>query len=245
MSGKLMGLWWPIFAFIVMGFEHSVANMFLVDIGLMEVVTSTVLIFSCRRAHTLRLLLQGAPESFGMFVAKNLIPCSLGNIVGAALFVACAQYFVYKEYVKEDLPLIAPKRGEERRMKPSKSGMFPSKSGIFPPSKSGMFPSSDSRMFTPSTTAGDEERDHEEYHPRFSHKIQDNKNASRPDVTIEMEDHEQQPTSAIVVHRPPHKASRVVMQDPQETNNNGTAASIVDTPLPQPPGRVNSNLNQV
>lgn len=35
-GGRLFGLWWPITAFVVMGFEHSVANMFFIPSGMMH-----------------------------------------------------------------------------------------------------------------------------------------------------------------------------------------------------------------
>lgn len=31
--GKILAVWWPVFAFTAIGFEHSIANMFYVDIG--------------------------------------------------------------------------------------------------------------------------------------------------------------------------------------------------------------------
>jgi formate/nitrite transporter FocA (FNT family) len=35
MSGKFLGIWFPIMAFVACGFEHSVANMYLVPAGIM------------------------------------------------------------------------------------------------------------------------------------------------------------------------------------------------------------------
>lgn len=71
--GKFFGIWFPIMAFVCIGFEHSVANMFFIPLG----------------------IFLGAPVTWGQFFLNNLIPVTLGNIVGGAVFVACAYWFVY------------------------------------------------------------------------------------------------------------------------------------------------------
>ena len=35
-GSKLLALWWPILAFVCMGFEHSIANMFFISSGMMH-----------------------------------------------------------------------------------------------------------------------------------------------------------------------------------------------------------------
>jgi formate/nitrite transporter FocA (FNT family) len=68
-----MGLWWPVMAFVVFGFEHSVANMFFLPLG----------IFS------------GAPISWAMIFSNNLIASTLGNIVGGSFFVGTIYWYSY------------------------------------------------------------------------------------------------------------------------------------------------------
>jgi formate transporter len=58
-------VWFPIMAFTAMGFDHSVANMFLLPLG----------------------ILRGAEITVAQMFTKNLIPVTLGNIVGGALCV--------------------------------------------------------------------------------------------------------------------------------------------------------------
>lgn len=70
-AGKLVMIFWCLFAFIGAGFEHSVANMTLLGIGLFQPHTSSV--------------------SVAGFV-HNLVPVTLGNIVGGALFVGAAYW---------------------------------------------------------------------------------------------------------------------------------------------------------
>lgn len=64
-SGKIMAIWFPIMAFVAMGFEHSIANQFFIPLA----------IFS------------GAEIGWGEFFINNLTPVTLGNIVGGAIFV--------------------------------------------------------------------------------------------------------------------------------------------------------------
>ncbi|MBS2097344.1 formate/nitrite transporter family protein [Carboxylicivirga linearis] len=73
-SGKILGIWFPVMAFVAMGFEHSVANMFFIPTA----------------------IFYGADVTWTSFVVNNLIPVTLGNIVGGALFVGAAYWFVYE-----------------------------------------------------------------------------------------------------------------------------------------------------
>jgi nitrite transporter NirC len=70
-SARLVMIFWCLFAFIGAGFEHSVANMTLLGIGLF--------------------LPHGAAIGWGGFVA-NLVPVTLGNIIGGVAFVAGAYW---------------------------------------------------------------------------------------------------------------------------------------------------------
>ncbi|MFN8508035.1 MAG: formate/nitrite transporter family protein [Dehalococcoidia bacterium] len=69
---RLVMIFWCLFAFIGAGFEHSVANMTLLAVGLFQ-------------EH-------GAAITWGGF-AHNLVPVTLGNIVGGAAFVGGAYWF--------------------------------------------------------------------------------------------------------------------------------------------------------
>ena len=70
---KSVGIWIPVMLFVTLGFEHSIANMFFVPAG----------IFS------------GAAVSWVEFGVNNLIPATLGNILGGAFFVGCAYWYIY------------------------------------------------------------------------------------------------------------------------------------------------------
>ena len=66
--GKMLGCWLPVMAFVALGYEHSIANMFFIPLGIME----------------------GANVGIFQSITANFIPATLGNIVGGALFVGCA-----------------------------------------------------------------------------------------------------------------------------------------------------------
>ena len=72
-AGKILAIFWPITTFVALGFEHSVANMFLIPHG----------------------ALLGADVTFAQMMMNNIIPVTLGNIVGAAVFVAGLHWFAY------------------------------------------------------------------------------------------------------------------------------------------------------
>jgi formate/nitrite transporter len=71
--GKLIGIWFPIMAFVTIGFEHSVANMFFIPLG----------------------IFLGADVTWANMITSNIIPVTIGNIIGGAIFVACIYWFVY------------------------------------------------------------------------------------------------------------------------------------------------------
>lgn len=73
-SGKILGIWFPVMAFVTMGFEHSVANMFFIPTA----------------------IFYGANVTWIDFIINNLIPVTLGNIIGGALFVGAAYWFIYE-----------------------------------------------------------------------------------------------------------------------------------------------------
>lgn len=72
-AGKIVGLFFPIFVFVICGFEHSVANMFYIPSG----------------------LFMGAEGvTWSGFFITNLIPVTLGNIVGGC-FVGLMYWAIY------------------------------------------------------------------------------------------------------------------------------------------------------
>jgi len=73
MASKAAAVFFPISGFVAMGLDHSVANMFLIPFG----------------------IFLGADITWSQMLVKNLIPVTLGNLVGGAVFVAAAYHSAY------------------------------------------------------------------------------------------------------------------------------------------------------
>jgi len=82
MSGKILAMWPPIFVFAAVGFEHCIANFFLIPAGLIvkeeyKVSTST------------------SGVNWGRFVYKSMIPVTLGNLAGGVIIDGLGFWFLY------------------------------------------------------------------------------------------------------------------------------------------------------
>ena len=87
-AGKIAAIYFPIMAFVASGFEHSVANMYFVPMGLLLKSNVDVVAAAGLTGKLANL-------TWGGFIANNLIPVTLGNIVGGALFVSALYWAVY------------------------------------------------------------------------------------------------------------------------------------------------------
>jgi formate/nitrite transporter len=85
---KIFGIYFPIMAFVASGFEHSVANMYFIPIGLCLKTSAEVV-----NAAGLGAAIDSA--TWSGFLIRNLVPVTLGNIVGGGLFVGAAYYLAY------------------------------------------------------------------------------------------------------------------------------------------------------
>lgn len=79
-SGKLLMSFWPVMLFVLCGFEHSIADIYFGVSGLLTMDKYGI----------------SAPElTTAAFLLKNLLPVTLGNIVGGAGIVGCGYWAVY------------------------------------------------------------------------------------------------------------------------------------------------------
>ena len=85
--GKIFAIFFPIMAFVTSGFEHSVANMYFIPMGITIVSKAPELAIAAGFDPTL--------FTYGNFIMNNLIPVTLGNIVGGGFFVAGLYYLAY------------------------------------------------------------------------------------------------------------------------------------------------------
>ncbi|HLB26705.1 MAG TPA: formate/nitrite family transporter [Dehalococcoidia bacterium] len=86
---KIVSIVFPITAFVAAGFEHSVANMYFIPMGVLLKEEPSV-----REAAGLS---GGALSdlTWGDFLLANLLPVTIGNIIGGALLVGAVYWFVY------------------------------------------------------------------------------------------------------------------------------------------------------
>lgn len=78
-SGKLLMSFWPVMLFVLCGFEHSIADIYF---GISGILT----------AHEYGI---AAGPDMGSFLLNNLLPVTLGNIVGGAGIVGFGYWAMY------------------------------------------------------------------------------------------------------------------------------------------------------
>lgn len=97
-SSKVLLLWLPVMAFVTLGWEHSVANMFFIPLG----------------------MLLGAPISFTSLLIDNLLPATLGNLVGGMLFVALPYFLLWgSPSAYQSMPPSSPSQFDIKEARPS------------------------------------------------------------------------------------------------------------------------------
>ncbi|MCG8484810.1 MAG: formate/nitrite transporter family protein [Clostridia bacterium] len=88
-TGKILGVFFPIWLFVTSGFEHSIANMYYIPAGIIAKANASWAAASGLSIEKLNGL------NWGTFIINNLIPVTLGNIVGGAFFVAGLYWMTY------------------------------------------------------------------------------------------------------------------------------------------------------
>jgi formate transporter len=87
-TDKILAIIPPISAFVAAGFEHSVANMYFIPFALFV-----------KHDRSFVATLPKAPDTshltWGRFLGSNLLPVTIGNIVGGAIMVGAIYWFVY------------------------------------------------------------------------------------------------------------------------------------------------------
>ena len=73
LHSKIIGIYLPIWLFVAVGYEHSIANMFTVQMG----------------------MILGADLSVARYILCVLIPATLGNIIGGGFFVGFTYWYLY------------------------------------------------------------------------------------------------------------------------------------------------------
>ena len=82
-SGKIMAVFFPIMMFVLCGYEHSIANMYFIPAAIF-----TADLYG----------MEAGALSWGSFFLKNLLPVTLGNLVGGGVCVAGSYRFIYGKH---------------------------------------------------------------------------------------------------------------------------------------------------
>lgn len=89
-AGKVLAVFFPIWLFATCGFEHCIANMYFISAGIFAAANEAFVSASGAASEALAAL------DFGGMFLRNLLPVTLGNIIGGLLMVACGYRFALK-----------------------------------------------------------------------------------------------------------------------------------------------------
>ena len=79
-GGKVVSLFFPVAAFVMAGYEHSVANMYYLTAG----------------------VLAGADLSAADIFIRNLLPVTIGNIIGGAVILGGGYWYMYRKGAQKE-----------------------------------------------------------------------------------------------------------------------------------------------
>lgn len=86
-ADKILAVLFPITAFVAAGFEHSVANMYFVPVALF--------IKQFDPGFVAGLGMDVSSLTWSNFLVSNLLPVTIGNIIGGGVMVAAVYWFIY------------------------------------------------------------------------------------------------------------------------------------------------------
>lgn len=93
--GKIWAIFFPIMVFVVSGFEHCIANMFFIPIGIMAAQNPTYV----AKAQEAYGLLPEQIESLTILSSlSNFIPVTIGNVIGGMLCVALPLFIAHSKH---------------------------------------------------------------------------------------------------------------------------------------------------
>ncbi len=91
-AGKIFAVFFPIMAFVIGGFEHCVANMYFIPAGIACAMNDAYAAKAMELyGYTEEML---AELTVSNFLLHNLLPVTIGNMIGGMLFVALPLYFL-------------------------------------------------------------------------------------------------------------------------------------------------------
>lgn len=92
-AGKVLAIFFPIMAFVVSGYEHCVANMYYIPAGIFAAANESYMkIAMDTYGYTAQQL---EALNWGSLLVNNLLPVTLGNMVGGMVFVGLPLYLIH------------------------------------------------------------------------------------------------------------------------------------------------------
>ena len=107
-AGKIIGLYLPTMLFVLCSYEHSIANMLYIPAGL----------FAARKVEYLVAYTDQSRISsltWGAFVYKNLIPVTIGNIIGGAALVGLTYWLAYLRKADDQPPAAHVNKNKKKK----------------------------------------------------------------------------------------------------------------------------------
>lgn len=93
-TGKVLAIFFPIFAFAISGFEHCVANMYYLPAGLLAKLNPLYV----KQAESLYGITQDQLHALSFSgVFQNLLPVTIGNIAGGSIFIGAVLLLIHKK----------------------------------------------------------------------------------------------------------------------------------------------------
>ena len=87
-TGKILAIAFPITAFVAAGFEHSIANMYFIPMGILMAGQPAV-------TTTAGIAVDGMANLTWMGFVGNLIPVTIGNIIGGSVLIGTVYWLIY------------------------------------------------------------------------------------------------------------------------------------------------------
>lgn len=90
-TGKILSIIFPVTAFVACGFEHCIANMYFVPLGML------IKLFGGEEANAIIQANGANYDNLNIpdFITNNLIPVTIGNVIGGAVLVGMVYWFVF------------------------------------------------------------------------------------------------------------------------------------------------------
>ena len=93
-AGKCIAIFFPIFVFVISGFEHCVANMYYIPAGIFAAHNP---LYAAKATELYGITAeQLSGLNFGTMFS-NLIPVTIGNIIGGMVFVGLLYWYLYRK----------------------------------------------------------------------------------------------------------------------------------------------------